>query len=480
MDKNIPSIAIVDDGINGDIYNIGMLKNDIEIYPDLRIAKRKKDYSSIISHGTICSTIIRKYAYDAQLSSIRILNSKNNKGGKHQLIKALYWCVENGIKIVNLSLGSIEFRDFYEIKKCVNDISEKLVIIAACNNRNIYTVPASLTNTIGVKCGENYINDQYQFNSNSLDGIEIMASSCHQIVNKHNEYCYTNISNSFAAPLITAKVHNILTKNPLLSLEQIKKELFKGAENFRNENCNTYISLNIDWINNYTIINPCSINENCNTNTIVIDNTNNIFDYILLKNVILKFATSNKNIILFSDKSMPKTIYDILATQEYSKIWNNEIYQNYLKLYLSEELIDINIPIILVHNHGTNDLLINLQSLFLKDGYYPIIISNKCIDILNGFEYLPTDIHVTKFMTHLYRKHNCDIIIFNIDDENFIENIKQNIECDIEINVSITIKKFSILNKTINNHMYKNICINKNNSINYVRKLYRKIIRVLN
>ncbi|HEX3028096.1 MAG TPA: S8 family serine peptidase [Clostridia bacterium] len=131
-------IAVIDDGINEKLYNAGVLQFNIEIFPDLTIAERENYNTFLPSHGTKCAAIIKKYSADALIGSIKILNDNTKRGLEKQLVRALQWCVDNGIRLVNLSLGTIDFRDFSEVKSCIDHAtSQGLIIIAACNNKNV-------------------------------------------------------------------------------------------------------------------------------------------------------------------------------------------------------------------------------------------------------------------------------------------------------------------------------------------------------
>ena len=110
------NVAIIDDGINQNLYAIGKLNHNIQITHELHIHERVEYDPFLPSHGTTCAAVIKKYALDAILSSVKILNDDSNKGMKTQLIRALEWCVENDIRLVNLSLGTIDYKDFNEVQ----------------------------------------------------------------------------------------------------------------------------------------------------------------------------------------------------------------------------------------------------------------------------------------------------------------------------------------------------------------------------
>ncbi|PYG84361.1 subtilase family protein [Ruminiclostridium sufflavum DSM 19573] len=232
MDKLPVNIAVIDDGISEGLYGIGKLEQNIQITPELRICQRTGYDLTASSHGTTCAAIIRKYAPEAVLSSVKILGENTMRGMKEQLVEALDWCVKNNIKLINLSLGTIDFKDFNLIKPAVDLACESgIVIVAACNNRDIYTCPASLPNVIGVKCDTTDTLGEGDIAYNSADsaGIEITAYSKHKLTKSPGIITATGVCNSYAAPLVTACVHNILREKPCITFKNLLKELEKKS-----------------------------------------------------------------------------------------------------------------------------------------------------------------------------------------------------------------------------------------------------------
>ena len=143
-----PHIVIIDDGINENeinykIESFNVNEEDKEL---------KTDY---ISHGTYCCKIIEKYLkVDVQLSSIKILDNVG-KGDAENLIKALEIAESKKADIINLSLGSITFKDRDKILPTINRLANKgVIIVCAVHNKNYYTYPASFSNVISKRFTE--------------------------------------------------------------------------------------------------------------------------------------------------------------------------------------------------------------------------------------------------------------------------------------------------------------------------------------
>lgn len=245
MNNYYPQITIIDDGINQNLYDTGELKHNIQITPELHIHERVGYDPFLPSHGTTCAAIIKKYAPEAVLSSVKILNDDSRKGMKTQLIRALEWCVENNIRLINLSLGTIDYKDFIEVEKAVKYAWENgVIIVAACNNRNVFTCPASLENVIGVKCDTSgkLNGTEYIYNSFPPDGIDITACGIHDLVKYSGESKVTSSCNSFAAPDVTALVYNIIKNNPNMGLYELKEVLKQNSADSKHMEGSSYIT----------------------------------------------------------------------------------------------------------------------------------------------------------------------------------------------------------------------------------------------
>ncbi len=234
------NIAVIDDGVNEKLYQTGMLAHNMEITHDLTVCNRGSYDPFLPSHGTTCAAIIKKYSPEAVISSIKILDSSSRTGMKAQLIRALQWCADNSIRIVNLSLGTIDYRDFNDVKEAVDYAFEKnVIIIAACNNRNIFTCPASFEKVIGVRYGFTEVlkEGEFTFNFDCMDGINIAACAKHNLKKYDGTEKTTTECNSYAAPMVTAYAYNILRNNPNISFDEIIEKLQQGANKKNDTDC---------------------------------------------------------------------------------------------------------------------------------------------------------------------------------------------------------------------------------------------------
>src|ERR1700691_5700276 len=94
-------IAIVDSGIHPGHPHVGEVAGAIEIAID----GVSSDASDRLGHGTAVAGAIREKMPDAQLYAVKVFDRRltANIG---VILRALAWCREHGMDIVNLSLGT--------------------------------------------------------------------------------------------------------------------------------------------------------------------------------------------------------------------------------------------------------------------------------------------------------------------------------------------------------------------------------------
>lgn len=90
-------IAIIDSGIHVNHPHVGQIAGGIAIIGD--------DLTDRLGHGTAVAGAIREKAPDAELYAVKIFDRRLSTNFD-TLRRALEWCVENHMDIVNLSVGT--------------------------------------------------------------------------------------------------------------------------------------------------------------------------------------------------------------------------------------------------------------------------------------------------------------------------------------------------------------------------------------
>lgn len=232
-------VAIIDDGINelyisSKCHNYQITEGEVQ---SLRINNNNIQHN--LTHGTICAAIFCNYTSNYEIHSLQIMQSGQHKTNVHHLVTALTWCLTHHIQLVHLSLGSIYFGDFEVINQMISElVSHNVIIVAACNNKNITTMPASLPGVIGVRCdplgqlGEG----QFFYNDTTIHNIEVISGCEYNLKDKKLASALVKC-NSFAAPFISATVCNIMQQGSY-NIDFIKKEL--QLKSVKNDNIYTF------------------------------------------------------------------------------------------------------------------------------------------------------------------------------------------------------------------------------------------------
>lgn len=472
------NIVVIDDGVNEKYFNMKPLKHDIEVDRNQKLYVRSSKNELICSHGTICAAIILKYAPNAVISSIKVLNTSEGRGMKEQLILALQWCLENYVQIINLSIGSTQLEDFKELRSMVTELYRKgCLIIAAYNNRNVYTIPASLECVIGVKCNPALRTPSYQVCTSKYEFF-IEASSNHEFINFYHKKFVSSSANSYAAPYITAVVHNIMTERNCYNFNDICKSLLEKEKNIL-----CYVPDIIDQAvvvdlteHEITELFYFSVKEVYNEKTIEEIVKENDFvnivvlaesDYFMtqLMKVFVKINQYIRGIYCCFKMDCDKFIENDL----YERIWMENYYidkfackkridiniTNHLESAANNGIQigeDINIPLIYIY--GERELLIRLlldiENRFLKEGYAIKVIGEFQCAYLYGFDYIDSVENRKSVINNVENRYKPDIIICGIDSPQITydgEDMCFDLECERKL--SGKDKKFIYCSDTI-------------------------------
>ncbi len=480
-------IIVIDDGINEDFAHIDKLKYNLEILESLDIVERT-DYDKLhFSHGSICANIIKKYASDCEIGSIKVLNSNKRQGSSAQLQKALEWCLNNDIALINMSLGSILYVDYEPIRMLIAKlIRKRCIIIAACHNTRGVSIPACLSGVIGVEANEQYNNEEYSYNNYYLDRADIVASSRHLIHIHTHKTMFTPVANSFATPLITSIVHSIIKKEGHKKVCDIKYKLFRMLN--RKENINVCLCMRPDFIDKAIVLNYndniernkffCAIDEwydNPNLNRIFLKEDNNnliiippyheFFD-VNFELRLTEFLLKNKdkiNGILFGGE-MSFEFIELCNKEIRCLIWDENAYY---RLFSNIKIPAGNaeIPIVsIVGQKGALELAALLEAEFKNSDYVSLKISDIRYSYLYDFEYVPSLLIDNTIFKYLEEIFNSDVLIFTSN------TIKQfNADIQIILKDDSDIERFN----------ESTICINKNSVLIEIKRIFEYIIGIL-
>jgi subtilisin family serine protease len=226
-------VGVIDSGIDNDHPAIaGAVRGWIEPYEaDGKLQFRMDPHEDSSGHGTACAGIVLSLAPQVELYSIKVLGG--TLSGTGALFAAgLHWAIDNGMQVVNLSLGTTK-RDFYPILHELADTAyfRRVVLVAAANNLPVPSFPSLYASVISVASQEDP--DPLHFCYNPAPPVEFSAPGIDvQVAWTGGSYVHST-GNSFAAPHIVGLVARLLGHQPHLTPFQVKTILRAAAYNVR-------------------------------------------------------------------------------------------------------------------------------------------------------------------------------------------------------------------------------------------------------
>lgn len=408
-------VCVIDDGICGDKINI---------YKNIQIRNGKAVNSLNVcknnSHGTGCAKVIAKHAEkEILISSVSILN-RQCKGNIQSLCTAFEWCVENDVDIINLSLGSVFFKDKEQLLSAVNQCAENgIVIVGATSNAGYVTYPASFTNVLGVKAFDEKEKRGCvtRYDTNLGFGLfETQGSEKIYIggIEKTTSWC-----NSVAAPQLTAKIINVYEEgiSPIAIRNMFGNKLLKI-------NC-----FGIDWASKAYVQNINGlIPEWCVCK--IVDNemeiSLDIADTVITQKTddIKKWSEAGKNIIFIGDDVIDYVGNDRYVWSKYNRI--KQIHYN----QIAQQGIS-GVPVIFIKGVSALKYIYGLEKMFKEKDYHAYSISHSILYELYGITYIPTEItdadRINNFIRNELHYKLGDILLYDIsgiDEKSAAKNVK--------------------------------------------------------
>jgi subtilisin family serine protease len=139
-------IGILDSGVHGTHPHVGGIAGGITIGPD----GSSFAYEDRLGHGTAVAALVHHMNPQAELFAVKIFDNKLATS-LSAVIRAIDWCLEQEIVVINLSLGTLNaghrgaFELAVERARCA-----EAVIVSALEIDGVAALPGSLTGVIGV------------------------------------------------------------------------------------------------------------------------------------------------------------------------------------------------------------------------------------------------------------------------------------------------------------------------------------------
>lgn len=226
-------VAIVDSGIDGGHELVGGVQRAVAVQRmeagEWRITE--DDAGDLAGHGTACAGIVRAFAPNCDLWSVRVLGA-GSRGGSSALLAGLRWAVAEGCEVVNLSLSTPKRETAALLHEVVDDAYfGGTIFVASAHNLDVRSYPWRFSSVVSVASHDG--DDPFEFLYNPEPPVEFFARGMDIEVAWLDGSRITAAGNSFATAHVTGICALILAKHPRLTPFQLKTVLRETANNIR-------------------------------------------------------------------------------------------------------------------------------------------------------------------------------------------------------------------------------------------------------
>jgi subtilisin family serine protease len=144
-------VAVIDSGVNPRHPHISSLAGGVSIGAE-------GSYLDTLGHGTAVMAAIQEKAPDAEYFAVKLFHTEL-RASTDGLLRALEWTIENGMDVVNLSLGTRNGRRIGDFEKAV---ARGVKIVAARDVDGEPCYPGCLPGVVGVGLDWEIERDQYR------------------------------------------------------------------------------------------------------------------------------------------------------------------------------------------------------------------------------------------------------------------------------------------------------------------------------
>jgi hypothetical protein len=212
------TVAVIDSGVHAEHPHVGSVAGGIAIEPD---GEQHADYSDRLGHGTAVAAAIHDKAPDIDIQVVKVFG-RTLSTSTGSLVKAIDWAVDQGARLINLSLGTA--RSEYELIlwASVRRAAEQgVLIVSPWEHEGQIWLPGSLEGVAGVMLDWGCPREQIRVDSGPAgEGVFVASGLPRPIPGVSPENNLKGVS--FAAANVTGILACLLEDRPeIRSLEDV-------------------------------------------------------------------------------------------------------------------------------------------------------------------------------------------------------------------------------------------------------------------
>ena len=208
-------VAVIDSGVHAAHPHIGRVAGGVTIGEQTD----EPSYTDLLGHGTAVMAAIQETAPEAEYFAVRVFQSEL-RAGMEILVRAIEWCIDNRIDVINLSLGS---GNPAHAERFARLVAKAGILVSAREVNGVPAFPGMLPGVIGVGIDWDLPRGLYAYRN----GNGFYASGYPRpIPGVRKERNLQGIS--FAVANMTGFVVRACEKLDSLSFESVRAELMAG------------------------------------------------------------------------------------------------------------------------------------------------------------------------------------------------------------------------------------------------------------
>jgi subtilisin family serine protease len=223
-------VCVLDSGVELDHPLVGPVQRSVAVTKEGdEITIADDDAGDLCGHGTACAGIIRSFAPECDLTSVRVLGA-GYTGSAAVLIAGLEWAIDQGFDIVNMSLSTTK-KQYVDRLHDLADAAyfKRTMLIASAHNMPVESFPWRFASVVSV--GSHESTDPYALYANPNPPVEFFARGLNVDIAWLGRETINATGNSFATPHVAGLATLILSKHRELTPFQLKSVLHLTATN---------------------------------------------------------------------------------------------------------------------------------------------------------------------------------------------------------------------------------------------------------
>ncbi len=166
------SVAFIDSGASPGHPHLGDIAGGVGIAPDEDV----DDFVDRLGHGTAVAAAIHEKAPDAALYAVRVFE-QSLSATSTQLVRAVDWASEQGVRLINMSLGTANPEREAMLGAAVGRAAAQgALVVAACEFDGQVWFPGSLPQVVGVMLDPDCPRDEVRLTTDSYSRPAFLAS----------------------------------------------------------------------------------------------------------------------------------------------------------------------------------------------------------------------------------------------------------------------------------------------------------------